>query len=66
VTIEGAMQTPDGSVRVEAVSAGRRYWYRVQVGETVYEPLSVAAVGQLLTELGVDRADLVAAPDSQP
>jgi hypothetical protein len=63
--IEGATQTPDGSVRVEAVSAGRRYWYRVRVGEAVYEPLSTAAVGQLLAELGVDRADLVTAPDEQ-
>jgi hypothetical protein len=66
VTIDGAMQTRDGSVRVEAVSAGRRYWYRVRVREAVYEPLSVAAVGQLLAEVGVDRADLVAAPDPQP
>jgi hypothetical protein len=64
--IESATQTPDGSVRVEAVSAGRRYWYRVQAGEAVYEPLSAAAVGQLLTELGVDRSDLVAVPDEQP
>ncbi len=64
--IEGATQTPDGSVRVEAVSAGRRYWYRVQVGDEVYEPLSAAAVGQLLAELGVDRSDLVAAPGEEP
>ncbi len=60
------MQTPDGSVRVEAVRAGSRYWYRVRVGEAVYEPMSIAAVGQLLAEVGVDRADLVAAPDPEP
>jgi hypothetical protein len=48
------MQTPDGSVRVEAVCVGRRYWYRVRVGETVHEPMSIAAVGRLLAEVGVD------------
>jgi hypothetical protein len=64
--IESATQTPDGSVRVEAVSAGRRYWYRVLAGDAVYEPLSAAAVGQLLAELGVDRSDLVAVPDEEP
>jgi hypothetical protein len=64
--IEGAMQTPDGAVRVEAVCVGRRYWYRVRVGETVHEPMSIAAVGRLLAEVGVDRADLVAVPVADP
>jgi hypothetical protein len=59
------MQTPDGSVRVETVWAGRRCWYRVQAGETVHEPMSIAAVSRLLAELGVDRVDLVPAPGSE-
>jgi hypothetical protein len=57
---------PDGSVRVEAVSVGRRYRYRVQIDETVYEPMSIAAVEQLLAEVAIYRNDLMATPEAQP
>ena len=59
VRIEGAMQTPDGQWRVEAIrrGAGSR-WYRIIHGDNVIDWLTIGSVRQLLTEAGVDLGDL--------
>jgi hypothetical protein len=54
-TVEGAMQTPDGVWRVEAVRRGRTRWYRIVHGDEVLDRLSIAAVERILDEAGVDR-----------
>jgi hypothetical protein len=59
VTIEGAMQTPDGAWRVEATRRRREYWYRIVHGKDVMEGLSIAGVLHILTEAGVDVATLI-------
>lgn len=58
-TIEGAMQTPDGAWRIDAVRAGGNLFYRVIHGESVVSHLSISSVELILDTAGVDRAELV-------
>ncbi|MFI7598752.1 hypothetical protein [Actinoplanes sp. NPDC049681] len=53
--IEGAMQTPDGSWRVEVVRRRGTRWYRIVHGEDILDWLSIAAVERILDEAGVER-----------
>jgi len=71
VRIIGALQTPDGAWRVEAVRENRSLpnkkpyiseHYRLVHGDNVIDSLSIATVQRLLEEAGVDMADLVEAP----
>ncbi|AGL15217.1 hypothetical protein [Actinoplanes sp. N902-109] len=55
--IESAMQTPDGW-RVEVVRRGTTRWYRIVHGDDMIDWLSIAGVQRILTEAGVDLADL--------
>jgi bifunctional non-homologous end joining protein LigD len=57
--VEGAMQTPDGTWRVEVVRRGRTRWYRIVHGDDVLDWLSIAAVERILDEAGVARHLLV-------
>lgn len=57
--VEGAMQTPDGSWRVEVIRRGRTRWYRVVHGDEVLDWLSIAGVERILREHGVDMDTLV-------
>lgn len=57
--VEGAMQTPDGSWRVEVVRRGRTRWYRVVHGDEALDWLSIAGVERILREHGVDMDTLV-------
>lgn len=57
--IEGAMQTPDGAWRVEAVRRGRSRWYRIVHGDEVTDLLPIASVQRILTDAGVDMGALV-------
>jgi hypothetical protein len=63
VIVESAMQTPDRLWRVEVVRRrGRRTsWYRIVRGDddAVLDWLSITAVERILTEAGVDLANLV-------
>jgi bifunctional non-homologous end joining protein LigD len=61
--VEGAMQTPDGEWRVEVVRHGRTRWYRIVHGDDVQDWLSIAAVERILAEAGVNRDELIDAPD---
>jgi hypothetical protein len=58
--IESAMQTPDGW-RVEVVRRGTTRWYRIVHGDDLIDWLSIAGVQRILTEAGVDLADLTEA-----
>lgn len=62
-----AMQTPDGAWRVEIVRRGQTHWYRILHGESEIDWLSIAAVERILSEAGIDMADLVqiTAPPSE-
>jgi bifunctional non-homologous end joining protein LigD len=71
VKILGALQTPDGRWRVEAVEENRSLrdgkvyrstHYRLIHGENVVDGLAIATLQRLLKEAGVDMADLVEAP----
>jgi len=53
--VEGAMQTPDGTWRVEVIRRGRTRWYRIVHGDEVLDWLSIAAVERILDDNGVDR-----------
>jgi bifunctional non-homologous end joining protein LigD len=55
---EYAMQTPDGSWRVEVVKYGRHRWYRIVNGDNQLDWLSIASVQRILGEAGIDLADL--------
>ena len=55
VDVEGAMQTPDGSWRVEVVRRRNTRWYRIVHGAEVLDWLSIAAVERILDEAGVER-----------
>lgn len=61
----GAMQTPDGAWRVEALRLGSGFWYRVvrrvpdAAEPVVYEHLTIAGVERVLDGAGVDLGDLV-------
>ena len=62
-SVEGAYETRDCRWRVEAVRRGRNQFYRlvnVPTGNVV-DGLSIATVERLLTEAGVEMADLVPA-----
>jgi hypothetical protein len=56
--MEYAMQTPDGAWRVEVVQRGHTPWYRIVHGDSELDWLSIAAVERILTEAGIDLADL--------
>ena len=59
--IYGAMETPDGEWRVEIIRmpGTKDFWYRVIHGENVIDWLSIAQVDRILSEAGVNLADLV-------
>jgi hypothetical protein len=69
-TVEAAMQTPDGAWRVEIVlrrtygarGATQSRWYRVVHHDDVRDWLSINEVQRILTEAGVDMADLTEIP----
>ncbi len=54
-----AMQTPDGAWRVEVVQRGHTPWYRILHGDSEIDWLSIAAVERILSEAGIDVADLI-------
>lgn len=66
VEVQGAMQTPDGAWRVEAVReyaygstrATQSVWYRIQHDGETFEKLSITEVHRILAEAGVDIATL--------
>ncbi|MBM2620570.1 non-homologous end-joining DNA ligase [Actinoplanes sp. LDG1-06] len=58
-TVIGAMQTPDGRWRVEAVRRGRQDFYRIIHGDNVIDGLAIATVERLLGEAGVNLGDLI-------
>jgi hypothetical protein len=53
-----ALQTPDGAWRVEIIKRGQSQWYRIVHDDNVLDWLSIAAVQRLLSEAGVNMADL--------
>ncbi|MBL7255847.1 non-homologous end-joining DNA ligase [Actinoplanes sp. LDG1-01] len=55
----GAMQTPDGRWRVEAVRRGRQDFFRLIHGDNIIDGLVIATVERLLAEAGVHLGDLV-------
>jgi hypothetical protein len=61
VEVEAAMQTPDGSWRVEIVRRGRDRWYRIAHGDDMIDWLSISSVERILAEAGIDMGDLVPA-----
>lgn len=63
--IRGALQTPDGEWRVEVVQQGTQVFYRLIHGDNIIEGLVIATLQRLLTEAGVDMADLVEGPLDQ-
>ena len=65
-TVEGALQTPDGTWRVEIVRRGRDQFYRLVHGDNIVDGLFIATVERLLTEAGIDLADLVEVPAGVP
>ncbi|WP_250006873.1 non-homologous end-joining DNA ligase [Actinoplanes sp. M2I2] len=64
-TVIGAMQTPDGRWRVEAVRRGRQDFYRLIHGDNVIDGLVIATVQRLLEEAGVHLGDLVDARQAE-
>ncbi|GAB2585646.1 hypothetical protein Aab01nite_52620 [Paractinoplanes abujensis] len=58
-TVIGAMQTPDGRWRVEAVRRGRQDFFRLIHGDNIIDGLVIATVERLLAEAGVHLGDLV-------
>lgn len=58
VQVEGAMETPDGQWRVEAIRRGTSRWYRIVQGEDVIDWLSISAVQRILHEAGIDMSQL--------
>ncbi len=64
--IEYAMQAPDGAWRVEIAKRGRAPWYRVIHGDNEVDWLIIAAVQRILTEAGIDMADLHEATEPSP
>ena len=61
-----AMQTPDGAWRVEVVRRGRTHWYRIVHRDNQLDWLTIAAVQRILSEAGIDLADLVEDADPPP
>ena len=67
MTVESALQTPDGAWRVEIVRRGRAYWYRIVHGDNEIDWLGIAAVERILGEAGVNIAELTeVGDDPQP
>ncbi|MFC7530169.1 non-homologous end-joining DNA ligase [Actinoplanes sp. GCM10030250] len=66
-TVEGAFETVDRRWRVEAIRRGRDHFYRLinVPADNTADGLAIATVERLLTEAGVDMADLVPA-DAAP
>jgi bifunctional non-homologous end joining protein LigD len=60
--VEGAMQTPDGAWRVEALRSGATPWYRVVHAGNVVDWLTIADVERLLDRAGIDISKLRDAP----
>jgi bifunctional non-homologous end joining protein LigD len=56
--IAGAVETPDGSWRVEAVHSGSTQWYRIIHGENTVDWLTITDVERLLHQAGVDMSRL--------
>lgn len=56
--VEGAMGTPDGAWRVEAVRRGTSHWYRLVHGDNVVDGLAIGDVERLLRRAGVDLGQL--------
>jgi bifunctional non-homologous end joining protein LigD len=57
--IESAIQTPDGTWRVEVVKRGRDRWYRIVHGDDVIDWLALGSVERILGEAGVDLGAMV-------
>jgi bifunctional non-homologous end joining protein LigD len=55
------MQTEDGRWRVEAVRRGTHHFYRLIHDDNIIDGLAIATVQRLLTEAGIDMADLAEA-----
>jgi hypothetical protein len=67
MTIEAALQTPDGAWRVEIVKRGQTHWYRIVHADNEIDWLSIPAVERILAEAGIDMADFVdARPEPSP
>jgi hypothetical protein len=66
MTVESALQTPDGEWRVEIVRRGRAHWYRILRGEKVIDWLGIGGVERILGEAGVDMAELVEVKGDPP
>jgi bifunctional non-homologous end joining protein LigD len=57
-TVDGAMQTPDGAWRVEAVGDGATHWYRIIHGDNTIDWITITDVEHLLHRAGVDMSEL--------
>jgi bifunctional non-homologous end joining protein LigD len=64
-TVTGAMQTTDRQWRVEAVRRDGRDFFRLIHGDNIIDGLVTASLQRLLTEAGIDMADLMEA-DTTP
>jgi hypothetical protein len=64
--IEYAMRTPDGDWRVEVIKRGRTRWYRITHQDNEIDWLSIAAVQRILSEAGIDMADLTETTGQPP
>jgi bifunctional non-homologous end joining protein LigD len=62
--VEGAMQTSDGSWRVDIIRGASGLGYRVVHHDNVIDWLSLTDVEDLLRSAGIDMSDLAAAPVS--
>jgi bifunctional non-homologous end joining protein LigD len=56
--IDGAMQTPDGSWRVEALHSGTTHWYRIIHADNTIDWLTITDVEHLLHKAGIDISQL--------
>jgi bifunctional non-homologous end joining protein LigD len=61
--VEGALETPDGQWRVEAIRRPKERFFRLIHGDNVVDGLTIATVERLLREAGVDMADLIDVTD---
>ncbi len=56
--VDGAMVSPDGQWRVEAVRDGAHRWYRLIHYDGVIDYLTIGRVAELLDAAGASLADL--------
>jgi bifunctional non-homologous end joining protein LigD len=56
-----AMQTPDGTWRIEVVRRNRSQWYRITHGDNTFDWLTIGSVQRILRDAGIDLADLTEA-----